>query len=170
MDGGPWPVLGGWDDSVTIGRAYHYKQCVGCSSSKHFCVGGRWQTHFSGTNWTPPDLRSFSCARARRLSSCVRPADRSLRAHSIPMPNPHCLPLSESLSFTAYPLSHGTDPSVFHKNKKKADAAYNGAGAAALAECYDSTAFFVREAESGKEMLFFGDVEPGTTACPLGHR
>lgn len=28
MDGGPWPVLGGWDEGVTIGRAYHYKQCV----------------------------------------------------------------------------------------------------------------------------------------------
>jgi len=28
MDGGVWPMLGGWDDSVTIGRAYHYKKCV----------------------------------------------------------------------------------------------------------------------------------------------
>ncbi|BGP28212.1 cAMP-specific phosphodiesterase [Rhodotorula toruloides] len=104
MDGGPWPVLGGWDDSVTIGRAYHYKH--------------------------------------------------------IPMPNHPSLPLSDSLSFTAFPLSHGTDPSFFHKNKKRGHAASTGDGNACLVECYDSTAFFVREEESGKEMLFFGDVEP----------
>ncbi|CDR49400.1 hypothetical protein NBRC10512_000370 [Rhodotorula toruloides] len=104
MDGGPWPVLGGWDEGVTIGRAYHYKH--------------------------------------------------------IPMPSPPSLPLSDSLSFTAYPLSHGTDPSFFHKNKKKGHSASNGDGNACLVECYDSTAFFVREEESGKEMLFFGDVEP----------
>lgn len=30
-------------------------------------------------------------------------------------------------------------------------------------ECYDSTAFFIKEhiTGKGKEMLFFGDVEPG---------
>ncbi|GAA5916623.1 hypothetical protein JCM8208_004998 [Rhodotorula glutinis] len=97
MDGGVWPMLGGWDDSVTIGRAYHYK--------------------------------------------------------NIPTETSAQLPLSPSLSFHAFPLSHGTDPSVFHKNRK-------GPAVGAQGECYDSTAFFVREEQSGRELLFFGDVEP----------
>ncbi|GAA5858238.1 hypothetical protein JCM8547_005704 [Rhodosporidiobolus lusitaniae] len=101
MDGGVWPMLGGWDDSVTIGRAYHYKH--------------------------------------------------------IPTPAIDALPLSPGLSFHAFPLSHGLDPSFFHRKPTA-----NGAGAAKkeCAECYDSTAFFVREENSGKELLFFGDVEP----------
>lgn len=44
-------------------------------------------------------------------------------------------------------------------------------------ECYDSTAFFVREGLTGenKEMLFFGDVEPGECFLhklrgPIRHR
>lgn len=49
----------------------------------------------------------------------------------------------------AYPLSHGMDPSHSHSEES---------------ECYDSTAFFIREENTGKgkEVLFFGDVEPGT--------
>ncbi|BGP44138.1 3',5'-cyclic-nucleotide phosphodiesterase pde1 [Rhodotorula kratochvilovae] len=106
MDGGVWPMLGGWDDSVTIGKAYHYKH--------------------------------------------------------IPIPTPAPLPLSPALSFHAFPLSHGLDPSAFHKHKKgaKPRAPSDGDGTVCIAECYDSTAFFVREEESGREMLFFGDVEP----------
>ncbi|GAA5849257.1 hypothetical protein JCM9279_006428 [Rhodotorula babjevae] len=110
MDGGVWPMLGGWDDSVTIGRAYHYKNIP-----------------------TEPSAQ---------------------------------LPLSSSLSFHAYPLSHGTDPSAFHKHRKTKELprpqAVGPAPAAggAAGECYDSTAFFVREEHSGRELLFFGDVEP----------
>lgn len=46
-----------------------------------------------------------------------------------------------------------TDPSSLSLSPLTADAE----------ECYDSTAFFVREGLTGeeKEMLFFGDVEPG---------
>lgn len=113
--------------------------------------------------------------------------------------------LSTALKFTAFPLSHGMDPSHFHKHKTpslKPSAASrpkldkppsNGhvtssssmcdgredgeehtstppspshatmAGAEEEKECYDSTAFFVRETVTGegREMLFFGDVEPG---------
>ncbi|KPV72802.1 uncharacterized protein RHOBADRAFT_8424, partial [Rhodotorula graminis WP1] len=76
MDGGVWPMLGGWDDSVTIGRAYHYKKCL---------------------------------------------------------PKPQAV---------------GTAP----------------AAGGAEGECYDSTAFFVREEQSGRELLFFGDVEPGPSS------
>ncbi|GAA5820140.1 hypothetical protein JCM3770_005388 [Rhodotorula araucariae] len=107
MDGGVWPMLGGWDDSVTIGRAYHYK-------------------HVPTRTKTP-------------------------------------LPLSPLLSFHSFPLSHGLDPSAFHKHKKGAKPRpppSDSDGGMCLTECYDSTAFFVREEESGREMLFFGDVEP----------
>ncbi|GJN94558.1 hypothetical protein Rhopal_007641-T1 [Rhodotorula paludigena] len=106
MDGGVWPMLGCWDDSVTIGKAYHYKH--------------------------------------------------------IPMPNASTtpLPLSPSITFTAHPLSHGLDPSAFHKDKKKPRMNCDGDGKECVVECYDSTAFFVREEQSGKELLFFGDVEP----------
>ncbi|GAA5887167.1 hypothetical protein JCM6882_009471 [Rhodosporidiobolus microsporus] len=107
MDGGVWPMLGGWDDSVTIGRAYHYKH--------------------------------------------------------IPTPTPAPLPLSPSLSFHAFPLSHGLDPSAFHRKKQAAaSVGVNGHTPAPKPcdECYDSTAFFVREEGTGKELLFFGDVEP----------
>ncbi|BGP21128.1 hypothetical protein JCM10213_008959 [Rhodosporidiobolus nylandii] len=98
MDGGLWPMLGCWDNSMTLGKAYHYKH--------------------------------------------------------VPAPTTTPLPLSPSLSFHAFPLSHGTDPSVFRRkagpNPDKP-----------CSECYDSTAFFVRdESGSGKELLFFGDVEP----------
>ncbi|GAA5833377.1 hypothetical protein JCM11251_003477 [Rhodosporidiobolus azoricus] len=111
MDGGVWPMLGGWDDSVTIGRAYHYKH--------------------------------------------------------IPTPTPAPLPLSPHLSFHAFPLSHGLDPSAF---RRKREAESSSSPAPSLNghahsnkpcnECYDSTAFFVKEEQTGKELLFFGDVEP----------
>ncbi len=100
-------------------------------------------------------------------------------------------PLSSSLSFTAFPLSHGMDPSLFHHKPRptlpskpeEAAPATNGKHLNSICdddtdpstlslspltnehdhECYDSTAFFVREGLTGedKEMLFFGDVEPG---------
>ena len=55
------------------------------------------------------------------------------------------------------------DPSKFHKKSHTAGTCAS-ATAAAEAECYDSTAFFVKEllTGQGKELLFFGDVEPGT--------
>ena len=77
---------------------------------------------------------------------------------SIPAPTTVALPLSDGLSFQAFPLSHGLDPSAFHcsPSKLKQDPP-------APPECYDSTAFFVKEEVTGEgyEMLFFGDVEPG---------
>lgn len=77
------------------------------------------------------------------------------------------LPLSPSLSFHAFPLAHGADPSGFHKRKQlpsphPSPRAGECAGSPE-GECYDSTAFFVREEESGRELLFFGDVEPGAS-------
>ncbi|GAA6024507.1 hypothetical protein JCM10207_000398 [Rhodosporidiobolus poonsookiae] len=102
MDGGVWPMLATYDDSVTLGKAYHYKR--------------------------------------------------------IPAPTPDPFPLSPALTFHAFPLSHGLDPSAFHR--KLSDAANGVNGAKPCSECYDSTAFFVKEEATGKEMLFFGDVEP----------
>lgn len=57
--------------------------------------------------------------------------------------------MSKSLSFHAFPLSHGLDPA--HDKSSE------------VIECYDSTAFFIKEFVTGKEkeVLFFGDVEPG---------
>ncbi|KAK4053285.1 3',5'-cyclic-nucleotide phosphodiesterase pde1 [Microbotryomycetes sp. JL221] len=75
------------------------------------------------------------------------------------------MPLSPGLSFTALPVSHGMDPSMFHAAKRRAmqdrQQGTNGHDAD-VTETYDSTAFFVKESVTGKdyEFLFFGDVEP----------
>ncbi|KAK4048954.1 3',5'-cyclic-nucleotide phosphodiesterase pde1 [Microbotryomycetes sp. JL201] len=67
--------------------------------------------------------------------------------------------LSPGLSFTARPVSHGMDPSMFFAAKRQAAQHANGSS---QAETYDSTAFFVKESVTGHgyEFLFFGDVEP----------
>lgn len=75
--------------------------------------------------------------------------------HRIELEELKGLQLSPGLEFKAFPLSHGMDPSCFHKKKKgKKDGEM---------EVYDSTAFFYKEVDSGEEgeVLFFGDVEPG---------
>ncbi|GAA6013049.1 hypothetical protein JCM11491_000952 [Sporobolomyces phaffii] len=59
-------------------------------------------------------------------------------------------PLCESLTMSAFQISHGTDPSNSDANKL---------------ESYVSTAFFVRNEETGSEFLFFGDVEPDSISC-----
>ncbi|KAM0787289.1 hypothetical protein ACM66B_006522 [Microbotryomycetes sp. NB124-2] len=65
--------------------------------------------------------------------------------------------LSPGLSFTAFPVSHGMDPSMFYASKRQQQQT-NGVHS----ETYDSTAFFVKESVTGQEneFLFFGDVEP----------
>lgn len=96
---------------------------------------------------------------------------------SVTAPTTKYLPLSPDLSFIALPVSHGMDPSHFHDKPKAAPKDPNdGEGNLTMTqasptclrndcrpECYDSTAFFIREESSGlgREMLFFGDVEPG---------
>jgi hypothetical protein len=135
MDGGVWPMLGGWDDSITLGRAYHYKQSVSFS----FLVFASYVVRFDNPLTTP-------------------------FFYSIPTPCPAPLSLSPGLTFTAHPLSHGLDPSFFTRKNKPPCA--NGEPKPCT-ECYDSTAFFVKEEQSGKELLFFGDVEPGTSLLLL---
>ncbi|KAI5474439.1 cAMP-specific phosphodiesterase [Pseudohyphozyma bogoriensis] len=86
---------------------------------------------------------------------------RAYLYREVEAPTEEELPLAAGMTFHAYPLSHGLDPSFFnpkHKLKPKV----NGEGHGAPPECYDSTAFFVKENSSGeaREMLFFGDVEP----------
>ncbi|GAA5989631.1 hypothetical protein JCM11641_002906 [Rhodosporidiobolus odoratus] len=127
MDGGIWPMLGGWEEGVEVGRAYTWKL--------------------------------------------------------VTAPTRTPLPLSTSLSFHAFPLAHGLDPSFFSRvcKKKKQQQAVDGneideqqtdqeGKKGGCDECYDSTAFFVKVEgegegegegdEGGREMLFFGDVEP----------
>lgn len=87
------------------------------------------------------------------------------------------LPFKE-FSFVAFPLAHGMDPSKFKSlgagGKGKGKRKKNGSEMEVEEgeeeeeegeeeECYDSTAFFVKEHVSGRgmEMLFFGDTEPG---------
>ncbi|GAA5881808.1 hypothetical protein JCM1840_003884 [Sporobolomyces johnsonii] len=119
MDGGIWPMLGGFDDTVQAGRAYLYKEV--------------------------PES---------------------------PLSTP--LPLSASLEFTAFPISHGLDPSHFHRPPRlRNEEPPTVAQEDEKPEAYDSTAFFVRETESGegRELLFFGDVEPDSiSARPLNRR
>ncbi|KAM0746891.1 hypothetical protein T439DRAFT_329581 [Meredithblackwellia eburnea MCA 4105] len=82
-------------------------------------------------------------------------AGRAYLYRDIPVPTTEPLSLSEHLSFHGFPLSHGLDPSAFHPKHK-----HRPPGSPI--ECYDSTAFFVKEDVTGeeKEFLFFGDVEP----------
>ena len=74
------------------------------------------------------------------------------------------------MSLIAYPLSHGMDPSFFHRKHRSTEPPAPNPplregvpSEKPKAECYDSTAFFVKESATGqgREMLFFGDVEPG---------
>ncbi|KAL8278499.1 hypothetical protein RQP46_009189 [Phenoliferia psychrophenolica] len=83
-------------------------------------------------------------------------AGRAYLYRDIPAPTTQAMPLSDGLSFQAFPLSHGLDPSAFHCRTKPLQ------DPPAPPECYDSTAFFVKEEVTGEgyEMLFFGDVEP----------
>ncbi|SCV67298.1 BQ2448_5944 [Microbotryum intermedium] len=95
-------------------------------------------------------------------------AGRAYLYRKIPKPDGEWSPLSPSLSFEAMPISHGMDPSFFHPPKPQPAASSSDAGVASTSdvptqmECYDSTAFFVRESITGQnyEFLFFGDVEP----------
>lgn len=84
--------------------------------------------------------------------------------HSVPAPTTEALELSDSLSFQAFPLSHGLDPSAFHTKAKPPPGEVPTVNGHPTVECYDSTAFFIKEdvTGEGKELLFFGDVEPGT--------
>ncbi|GAA5941992.1 hypothetical protein JCM1841_003853 [Sporobolomyces salmonicolor] len=120
MDGGIWPMLGGFDDSVKAGRAYLYKEVP----------------------------------------------------ESLPLSTP--FPLSASLEFTAFPISHGLDPSHSHRPPRlRNDTPDAVEQEEKKPQAYDSTAFFVRETESGegRELLFFGDVEPDSiSARPLNRR
>ncbi|SCZ96438.1 BZ3500_MvSof-1268-A1-R1_Chr8-2g10193 [Microbotryum saponariae] len=95
-------------------------------------------------------------------------AGRAYLYREIPRPNGEWSPLSPSLSFEAMPISHGMDPSFFHPPKNQPTTVSSGTDAASTSkapaetECYDSTAFFVRESVTGQnyEFLFYGDVEP----------
>ncbi|GAA6063270.1 hypothetical protein JCM10212_004285 [Sporobolomyces blumeae] len=122
MDGGPWPMLGGWEEGITRGRAYVWKEIDVPQTG---------------------DLPSY--------------------------------PLSPSLSMTALPISHGADPSHFHKPPPKPNGSSDlpSSSIPSHPEAYDSTAFFVRndEQEGAKEFLFFGDVEPDSiSARPLNRK
>ncbi|GAA5973904.1 hypothetical protein JCM11641_001210 [Rhodosporidiobolus odoratus] len=89
------------------------------------------------------------------------------------------LPLSTSLSFDAFPLSYGPDPSFFSRarKKKQQQQAVDGNGIdeqqtdqekkkGGCDECSDSTACLIKVEGQGegkeprREMLFFEDVEP----------
>ncbi|ORY66816.1 cAMP phosphodiesterases class-II-domain-containing protein [Leucosporidium creatinivorum] len=107
---------------------------------------------------------------------------RAYLYRDVPAPTHEPLPLSPSLSFHAFPLSHGMDPSFFHRKPPALPPPPPAESPATLPngqpaptpkpECYDSTAFFVRESISGKgkEFLFFGDVEPDSISKrPLNH-
>ncbi|SGY97837.1 BQ5605_C035g11428 [Microbotryum silenes-dioicae] len=95
-------------------------------------------------------------------------AGRAYLYREITRPNGEWSPLSPSLSFEAMPISHGMDPSFFHPPKPRPTTSSSGTDAASSSkaptetECYDSTAFFVRESVTGQnyEFLFYGDVEP----------
>lgn len=69
----------------------------------------------------------------------------------IDAPTTESLTISDTLSFHAFPISHGRDPpppSPLHSTLPPP-----------VPTNYSSTAFFIRESTAGKELLFFGDVE-----------
>ncbi|GAA5865068.1 hypothetical protein JCM3774_002121 [Rhodotorula dairenensis] len=86
--------------------------------------------------------------------------------------------LSPSLSFTAFPVAHGPDPSTSSCTTSPAssprpsdpaaplpsDAAEHDSILAQAKEVYCSTAVFIKEDESEREFLFFGDVEPDSVS------
>ncbi|GAA5929667.1 3',5'-cyclic-nucleotide phosphodiesterase PDE1 [Sporobolomyces koalae] len=92
-----------------------------------------------------PNLGTRDADSTRGKAYIWRPIDSPDARGSLP-----AFRLSKQLTMTALPISHGTDPS---KSSPESEAAYL------------STAFFVRNEESGSEFLFFGDVEPDSISC-----
>lgn len=76
------------------------------------------------------------------MSDIIVDGDRIL------LPNTEALPLTETLSFRAFPLAHGTNPTRPHHGQPST-----------LSSSYESTAFFYHDDKTGQEALFFGDVE-----------
>ena len=68
----------------------------------------------------------------------------------IDAPTNGLLPITDVLSFHAFPLSHGRDPPPSSPTPSLALPPRTD---------YSSTAFFIQESTAGKELLFFGDVE-----------
>ncbi|KWU42298.1 hypothetical protein RHOSPDRAFT_10831, partial [Rhodotorula sp. JG-1b] len=66
-------------------------------------------------------------------------------AYDFEAPSTRSRTLSPSLSFTAFPIAHGPNPSLEQ-------------------EVYCSTAAFVKDEETEREFLFFGDVEPDSVS------
>lgn len=83
--------------------------------------------------------------------------------------------LSPSLSFIAFPIAHGPNPSSgastadpssssSRSATQKATTTTTTTGKGSLEkEVYCSTAVFVKDEETEREFLFFGDVEPGAS-------
>ena len=153
FDGGLWPRLAGPErDGQSNGRAYRWRE-LDASSTVDLMRHPRRKR--DDDDYIQDDDDDGDYGELDTLSDEEdRPRTKWRRSARVR--------LSTGLDMVAFPVSHGMDPSRFHRNKpsKQDDDDDDDED-----EAYDSAAFLIRDRATRRELVFFGDVEPDSLSA-----